>query len=159
MFLNWVLMSPLFRAVRSILRTYFGKMLFRYVNIGAITLQLRTYMRKSLLRYVNFSLDYACSKCLKLHFTYLKTKNSFQVRKSCDSRFEITYLFRKNALQVRKYRIKSYIVASIVTKTRNAMHSGSVIHLRSAYCQSSFAPQPLQKCESPTVYGRPQFLQ
>ena len=47
----------------------------------------------------------------------------------------------------------------IVTKTRNAMHSGSVIRLRSAYCQSSFAPQPLQKCESPTVYGRPQFLQ
>ena len=45
-----------FRAVQSILRTYFGKMLFRYVNIGAITLQLRTYMRKSLLRYVNFLL-------------------------------------------------------------------------------------------------------
>ena len=49
-------MRSSFRAVQSILRTYFGKMLFRYVNIGAITLQLRTYMRKSLLRYVNFLL-------------------------------------------------------------------------------------------------------
>ena len=28
-------------------------MLFRYVNIGAITLQLRTYMRKTAFRYVN----------------------------------------------------------------------------------------------------------
>ena len=56
MFLNWVYGGSLFRAVQSILRTYFGKMLFRYVNIGAITLQLRTYMRKSLLRYVNFLL-------------------------------------------------------------------------------------------------------
>jgi len=47
-------MRSSFRAVQSILRTYFGKMLFRYVNIGAITLQLRTYMRKTAFRYVIF---------------------------------------------------------------------------------------------------------
>ena len=54
-----------------------------------------------------FSPEYAFLKCVKHQFTYLKRKNSFQVRISCDTCFEITYLFRKNALQVRKYRIKT----------------------------------------------------
>ena len=82
-------------------------MLFRYVNIGGYHSAITYLYAKKPSQVRKFSPDYAFSKCLKLHFTYLKTKNSFQVRKSCDSRFEITYLFWKNALQVRKYRIKT----------------------------------------------------